>query len=97
MANMSQLLPRRFRRVDTALAVLYYRPRIVVQSADESPDGERLLLTVPEAAQTLRISRWKLYDYIHRRQLRTVKFGARRLVPASALAALIDRLSEETL
>ncbi len=53
------------------------------------------LLTIREAAAKLRISRWTLYGLIHRRQLKTIRIGARRLVPAAALQALIDHLAGE--
>lgn len=53
------------------------------------------LLTVPEAAQRLRISKWMLYTLIRSRQLRTVKIGSRRLVRVSALADYLARLEDE--
>ena len=81
---------------------VYYRAYVQAQQgrADDMEDGskraqEPLLLTIDEAAQTLRISKWKLYEYIHNRQLQTVKFGSRRLVPATALRALVDQLGEQ--
>ncbi|BCB84464.1 helix-turn-helix domain-containing protein [Phytohabitans suffuscus] len=52
------------------------------------------LLTVDEACRMLRISRPKLYEYINSRQLRTVRFGSRRLVPLPAIRALVDQLSD---
>lgn len=58
------------------------------------PDAVRLL-TVPEACAALRISRWALYSLIHKRQLRTIRIGARRLVPMTAVLDLIGRLEEE--
>ena len=53
------------------------------------------LLTVPEAAARLRISRWLVYELIRSRRLRTVKIGARRLVPAQAIQECIALLLEE--
>lgn len=53
------------------------------------------LFTMREAATKLRISRWTLYGLIHRRQLKTIRIGTRRLVPAAAVQALIDRLADE--
>ncbi|GAA2398823.1 hypothetical protein GCM10010191_02010 [Actinomadura vinacea] len=53
-----------------------------------------LVLTVDEAAARLRVSRWTLYDLIRSNQLRTIKIGRRRLVPADALAECLDQLSE---
>lgn len=57
--------------------------------------ADEALLTVPEAARMLRISRWGLYRLIHSRQLTTIKIGARRLIPRKAVVSLIDRLAGE--
>ncbi|GAA3948191.1 hypothetical protein GCM10023085_33080 [Actinomadura viridis] len=54
-----------------------------------------LVLTVDEAAERLRVSRWTLYNLIRSNQLRTVKIGRRRLVPVNALAEYLDLLAEE--
>lgn len=53
------------------------------------------LLTVPEAAQRLRISKWMLYNLIRSRRLRTVRIGNRRLVRVSAIATYLAELEEE--
>jgi excisionase family DNA binding protein len=53
------------------------------------------LLTVGEACQQLRISRWSLYRLIQRRQLKTIKIGNRRLIAVAAVNHLIEQLQEE--
>jgi excisionase family DNA binding protein len=53
------------------------------------------LLTVQEAADRLRVSRWSVYNLIRSKQLRTVKIGRRRLVTPAALAECIDLLGED--
>jgi excisionase family DNA binding protein len=53
------------------------------------------LLTVPEAAAHLRISKWMVYNLIRSRRLRTVRIGSRRLVPAAALRDFLAALDEE--
>lgn len=53
------------------------------------------LLTVQEAADRLRVSRWSLYNLIRSNQLRTVRIGRRRLVTPAALAECVELLSEE--
>jgi len=53
------------------------------------------LLTVPEAAERLRISKWMLYNLIRSRRLSTVKIGDRRLVPVAAIRTLLAELQEE--
>ncbi|MES9602181.1 helix-turn-helix domain-containing protein [Actinomadura sp. NPDC000929] len=54
-----------------------------------------LVLTVDEAAERLRVSRWTLYNLIRSNQLRTVKIGRRRLVPVNSLVEYLDQLTEE--
>jgi excisionase family DNA binding protein len=53
-----------------------------------------LVLTVDEAAERLRVSRWSIYALIRSNQLRTVKIGRRRLVPIDALAECVTHLTE---
>lgn len=53
------------------------------------------LLTVPEAAQRLRVSKWMVYNLIRSRELRTVRIGNRRLVRISAIAAYLAELEDE--
>ena len=53
------------------------------------------LLTVQEAADRLRVSRWSLYNLIRANQLRTVKIGRRPLITPVALAECVELLSEE--
>lgn len=57
-------------------------------------EQEELLLTVPEAAARLRISRWSLYQLINQGALTSVKIGRRRLVPALALERYVQALAE---
>ncbi|MFI0480507.1 helix-turn-helix domain-containing protein [Actinomadura sp. 9N215] len=54
-----------------------------------------IVLTVDEAAERLRVSRWTLYNLIRSNQLRTVKIGRRRLVPVDAIAELLNELTED--
>jgi excisionase family DNA binding protein len=58
----------------------------------ESPEGH--LLTVQEAADWLRVSRWSVYNLIHSNQLRTIKIGRRRLVSLDALRQCVEHLGE---
>ena len=53
------------------------------------------LLTVQEAADRLRVSRWSVYNLIRSNQLRTIKIGRRRLVTPAALAECIALLGED--
>lgn len=55
-----------------------------------------LAVSVEEAARMIGISRRHLYELIHRRELRTVMIGARRVVPIAELRALLgDREAGE--
>ncbi len=56
----------------------------------------KLLLTVPEAMELLKVSRWTLYNLIRSGQLPSVLVGERcRRIPLSALNAYVEELTEE--
>lgn len=55
---------------------------------------ELMLLTIDEAAGSLRVSRWSVYNLIRSGQLRTIRIGRRRLVPMNALTECLERLKE---
>ena len=58
--------------------------------------GVRLLLTVPEAAEALAISRSKLYELIATGTVASIRIDGSRRIPLSALEAyIIARLSED--
>lgn len=53
------------------------------------------LFTVEQAANILTISRWKVFELIRLRELRSVKIGGLRRVPGSAIDEYIARLLRE--
>jgi excisionase family DNA binding protein len=53
------------------------------------------VLTIDEAAARLRISKWSLYNLIRSHQIRTIKVGRRRLVPACSITECVSQLLEE--
>jgi len=55
-----------------------------------------LLLTVPQAAAALGLSRATFYRLVQSGQLRTVKVRGRRLVPPQLLEEYVAQLIEET-
>jgi excisionase family DNA binding protein len=62
---------------------------VIAAGRELAPDR---LLTVQEAAERLRISRWSVYNLIRANQLRTIKIGRRRLMTPAALAECIKML-----
>lgn len=73
-------------RVDAAVAELVDALR--EQLRQEPPAAVVELLTVEQAAERASIGRSLAYALIRRGELRSVKIGRRRLVPADAIAAL---------
>jgi excisionase family DNA binding protein len=53
-----------------------------------------VLLTVQEACDTLRISRWTFYRLMQRRELRTVTIGRSRRVEPDAITDYLRSLRE---
>jgi excisionase family DNA binding protein len=58
---------------------------------DVMGSGERLTLSVEEAAKLLGISRNSAYEAVRLGQLPVLKFGRRLLIPRAALDALLAR------
>ena len=52
------------------------------------------LLTMQEAAEWLRVSKWSVYSLIHANQLHTIKIGRRRLVSREALDECVKQLAK---
>lgn len=59
---------------------------------NRSEEVPKLLLTVPEAAAALGLSRSKVYELIARRSLRSLRVDGSRRVPVEALDAYIAKL-----
>ena len=53
--------------------------------------AERLAYRVDEAAEVASISRRTIYNLIAAGKLKTIKIGKCRLIPASALRALLEK------
>ncbi|MGN6330299.1 MAG: helix-turn-helix domain-containing protein [Motilibacteraceae bacterium] len=60
-------------------------------STDINSTPQRLL-TVPEACDVLRISRWHIYQLINNRRLKTIRIDRRRLIAPADLDAFITGL-----
>lgn len=58
-------------------------------------DADKLLLTMPEAARRLGVSRTYLYELVARREIVTVKLGKLHRVPVVALQVFIQRKLDE--
>jgi excisionase family DNA binding protein len=59
--------------------------------------NERLVVTVPEAAGLLGISRAFAYELVAREELPVVRLGRRLLAPKAQLLALVDPASTEAI
>ena len=70
--------------------------KVVQSSAAYGPDMPRLLLTVPEAAEALAISRSKLYELLAAGAVASIHIDGSRRIPLAALESYIaDRLKAE--
>ncbi len=63
--------------------------------ASEAAGLPAALLTLNEAAQVLRISRWTMYQLINKNRLKTVRINERRLITTQDLRQFIEGLREE--
>ena len=59
------------------------------------PEG-RILYRPAEAAETLGLSRTRLYQLLAAGEIGSVKIGTSRRIPAAELAAFVDRKRDET-
>ncbi|MDO8645881.1 MAG: helix-turn-helix domain-containing protein [Candidatus Planktophila sp.] len=57
----------------------------------------KLLYTIPEACSLLGISRSSMYRLVKANQIRSLKIGSLRRIPAPALQKFIDSQTKETL
>jgi excisionase family DNA binding protein len=63
--------------------------RLARKEGDSKLDGKKLAYSVEEACQALGIGRALTYELIMSGRLHSIKVGARRLIPASALAEFL--------
>lgn len=66
-------------------------PRTVDRSGQD-PRTARLLLTVPEAAEAMAISRSKLYELLASGVVASIRIDGSRRIPLAALEIYIDSL-----
>ena len=55
-----------------------------------SPETEKLLMTMDEAAQTLSMGRYTLHRLLQRKQIQAISEGRRRLVVVASLHTYIN-------
>jgi excisionase family DNA binding protein len=53
------------------------------------------MLTVDEACQYLRISKWTLYRLIQGNKVKTIKIGSRRLIRRQSVLDFVEQLEQE--
>jgi len=61
----------------------------------QAANGNRLCITVPEAAEMLGISRNFAYELVKRKELPVAKFGKRLLIPRIALEKRLEKGDEQ--
>jgi len=59
----------------------------------EQQTGKGLTLTTTEAAELLRVGRTTIYESIRRRQIPSIRFGRRILIPRAALTKVLNEAS----
>lgn len=79
MSAKSQLLPQERTNTMESATVNYTKPQ-----------QQPRLLTVPEAAQELRISNWLIYELIRTKQLKTLTIASRRLIAPEDITNFIN-------
>ena len=62
------------------------------ESIERNSGVERLCLTVPEAAEMLGLSRNNAYKLVKEKQLPSIKFGKRILIPRVALGKMLEKI-----
>ena len=72
-----------------------YGRRPYVPAAEGRSAMPRLLLTVPEAAETLAISRSKLYELLASGAIASIRIDGSRRIPVTALEEYVSRLLAE--
>jgi len=55
-------------------------------------ESDMRLLSIQEVCKRLGVGHWMVYQQIHRKALKTVKMGKRRLVSTRALDEFIDSM-----
>jgi len=63
-------------------------------NSPQTPNNSTLL-TIPEAAQQLRISKWTMYQLIRTKELKTLTIASRRFVAYNDLADFINQRRED--
>lgn len=56
---------------------------------------KQLLLTVAEVSERLGLGKTKIYELLQKRELASVRIGAARRIPVSALEKYVQRLIDE--
>lgn len=64
---------------------------LINPNSTDTTDTSRLM-TIDEARDKLRISRWSIYRLINDRQLKTITIGSRRLIAPQDLDEFMQKL-----
>lgn len=78
----------------------YVRPKSSILASamkKPKPHATNLLLTIPEACEQLRVSRWSVYRLLDENKLKSVRIRGRRLIPRAEVDNFISaQLAEGT-
>lgn len=82
------------------LPTLHMYTRLKPESSEHEKTKEQhaplvpSVLTISEACEVLKISKWTLYRLIHSQQLKTIKIGSRRVVSVESIRRFVSNLEE---
>lgn len=65
------------------------------KETDESEGVGKKLISIQEATEMLSISKWTLYKLLQRNEIKSMKVGARRLIPTAEIDAFVRRNTDE--
>jgi len=64
---------------------------------NSEPREESLLLNIRDGARLLKVSRSRVYELVHSRQIPSVRLGKRILIPRAKLARFIEKVADDSM
>ena len=72
-------------------------PTTLSPKMNSEQEEQSLLLNVRDGARLLRVSRSRVYELVHARQIPSVRFGKRILIPRAQLARFIEETAKDSM